>query len=287
MNTLRAFWWRPGQHPRSLLSEVRHNWRAWPRMRRWGGQWLRNFGDELSAISLELATGRRVVWSPLDRAEVVGIGSILELYLDGAGPARIWGSGLRNPDVMHAIDASKVLAVRGAKTRDALGLPHGTSLGDPGLLAGMRFESRYRSGTLCVPHFSVFNTAESVATLKQFRSNGITIMPPAQDVAEVCSAIANAEFLLTSSLHGLIVADAVGTPCALVGFRNSKEPAHKYHDYMSIFGHEPRFHDARDVATDPRLRNVRDLAESRTSEIGQKVGDVVESLILAAKPLRS
>lgn len=285
---LSAYWWSFTRTPRALLSEARHNALAWARMARIGGG-ASNFGDELSALAIEEATGAKPTWAPLARANVVGIGSILDLYLSSSSAALIWGSGLRDPLRSHhsAVPSDRVLAVRGALTRDSLGLSAITPLGDPGLLARSIFaQGLPRRGVLVLPHFSVFGTAAGMSEIAALRAHGMRVVAPSAPVRTVCEEIARADFLITSSLHGLVVADALGTPAALAAFTQAREARHKYSDYSSIFSQDVRWHQLSSLADPTQQRRLHDESAVRTAEISSTIDGVVERLISAAVPLR-
>jgi pyruvyltransferase len=284
-----AYWWSPSRDPRTLAVETLHNHRAWLHMAQLGGR-LSNFGDELSKLAIEEATGVRVRWRNVQNAQVVGIGSILNLYLSRSGAGLIWGTGARNPDrgQLPAGLSERVLAVRGSLTRASIGLDHTVPLGDPGLLSRAIFgpTTVARGGVLVIPHFSVFNTRDGRAEIEGLRASGMEILPPSAPVREVCSRIGKAGLLLTSSLHGLVVGDALGTPTVLVTLGQSQESAFKYDDYLSIYGESAHFTTINELTADAALTSARETAAERAARISLTVDSTVEGLIAAARPLR-
>jgi hypothetical protein len=197
-------------------------------------QWRANFGDALmpEVLGLFEIAAR---WSPADKARVVGIGSILE-HLPPQYRGIIWGSGLteaRERRFPHA----RVLAVRGRLTLGYLGLADNSdvALGDPGLLVADIYPSRPRTSDLAiVPHF--IHQHDGLATrLARAGHYTVRVLDVGQHPASVIRSIAAAGAVATSSLHGLVVADAIGIPA--VWFRESRDSPvtqFKFHDYESV-----------------------------------------------------
>ena len=264
------------------MSELRHNNVAWIHMTNHGGTWFRNFGDELSALVIREASGTKPAWAPMRDASMIGIGSIIELYTSRGGAGYIWGSGIRSDKATHVVPPSKVLAVRGAYTRDHLGLPADTTLGDPGLLARALYRRpRRRSGELVLPHFSSFANPTGRRAIQAFAARGSRILAPSAPVDEVCREIAGCGHLLTSSLHGLVVADALGTPATLVNFAAIREPQFKYADYASVFGHPVAFASVEHVLDSGTSTHLKD-ANARLDHVAPQIDEIVDGLFKAA-----
>lgn len=172
---------------------------------RWGGA-LRNFGDVLGPELLR-RMGYKVTEVPIAQADVITVGSVLRaVQAKGRPGTAIWGSGYSVP-VTSVPKPMKYLAVRGAFTRDILGLDTETPLGDPGLLVSNFWEksdTRYKIGW--VPHY-VDKTLMPAADIT------INVKDPVDTVIE---QISSCETILTSSLHGLIIAESFGIPAMRV-----------------------------------------------------------------------
>ncbi len=108
-----------------------------------------------------------------------------------------------------------VRAVRGPATRDAAGLPTETPLGDPGLLAPMLLKGRPKVDARwgLIPHLVDRRSLAIRQMVERMRHMQIIDLAN-PDVAQVTREIASCEAVLSSSLHGLIVADALGVPNA-------------------------------------------------------------------------
>jgi len=207
-----------------------------------------NFGDELSPEVVAFLTGRRVERTGRWRCDLTGIGSILNRYVEPKGravsairsalgyPVMVWGSGLIS-DRPAKRNSLKILAVRGQFTRDALGAPQETPLGDPGLLvAKMMKVGRSRKGIGIVPHYTDKNH-EMVRALSSL--SGVRVIDVERGGHEVCAEIAACSVVFSSSLHGLIVADAFGIPNQRLKFGgNLKGGDFKFMDYASALGRQ-------------------------------------------------
>jgi pyruvyltransferase len=180
-----------------------------------------NFGDGLSPLIFEAVSGRPVVRARMPFAAYVGLGSLLrrvtrEAYqrvlLGGMRPIKVWGSGFIEDGPRRSRFMLDVLAVRGPLSRDRLGLPADTVLGDPGLLVPRLLPSlppkQHRWGI--VPHY-VDEHAPALARLLA-ATPGAVLIPMTIDPLESLRRIAACDFIASSSLHGLIAADALGIP---------------------------------------------------------------------------
>jgi hypothetical protein len=182
--TLGAYWWRGGGVQ--------------------GG--IPNFGDRLAPLLLAYHADLPVRWAALEDADVVCTGSILD-YLPPRWNGYVVGSGkLREhsrPDLSHA----QVLALRGPLT--AQGVRGDYALGDPGLLAGEMIELPVKEFDLgIVPHWSDSTLADN-PTFARYHP---LIIDPRDEPLEVVRQIASCKKIVSSSLHGIIVADSFAIP---------------------------------------------------------------------------
>ncbi|MEI9902695.1 MAG: polysaccharide pyruvyl transferase family protein [Asticcacaulis sp.] len=210
-----------------------------------------NFGDQLSPMIIERVLGRPTVWAKQTECDMAAIGSILGGILQRSwkrwvtlrfSPVHIWGSGfIRAPETreLMAKGALKVHAVRGHATRSSLAMPENLALGDPGLLAGRLFDKPpvKRHGWAIVPH-TVDARMAVIRGLKAVTPHAV-VADLSGDPDECLQAIAGAEFVISTSLHGLIVADALGIPSiwAKMSGRVSGD-RYKFRDYYSALGME-------------------------------------------------
>jgi pyruvyltransferase len=202
----------------------------------------RNFGDYLSPLIVEMVSGQSVKYAPLKSADMMAIGSIL--YRERRAKRflfrrrlHIWGTGtdsfLRRFSGRHYYHA-----VRGVKTRNQIESFHGTlAFGDPGILSGDWWSGRpkplikYRLGL--VPHFVDHKDPRVKAILNLPGVKMINVFDP---VETVLKEIQQCRFILSSSLHGLIVADSFGIPNRRIVFSRGIISDFKFLDYYTAFG---------------------------------------------------
>ncbi|WP_255371938.1 polysaccharide pyruvyl transferase family protein [Cellulosimicrobium sp. CUA-896] len=147
----------------------------------------------------------------------------------------VWGSGVNGKlvDREHALSDVDVRAVRGPRTRDFArrrGAEVPEVYGDPGLLVGHLWTrsalagDRPRTDHLVVPNLHDLAAADRAHP---------TLSP--RSPLDVClGTIAASGFVVASSLHGVVVADALGVPARFV--RSAVEPELKYRDYLEGTG---------------------------------------------------
>jgi pyruvyltransferase len=208
-----------------------------------------NFGDDLSPILYTYASGRDRERSDLADCDVIGLGSLLQeavrssqrwrlklraLVLRRARPV-VWGTGIIDGRDVAGTDHLSVASVRGPLTAARIA-PGCTSFGDPGLLVGEWFQERRKTHAIgIVPHYVDEGSAGVAALSVQFPDcRVISVNAPA---AQVVKAISECDLILSSSLHGLIVADTMGIPNARMQFSKSiKGGDFKFADYGASVG---------------------------------------------------
>lgn len=200
-----------------------------------------NFGDALSPIVVEFVSGRRVRWASHEKADLVALGSILQGVrkvhqaprADGSRPF-IWGSGIMFPVGGDFVKNVQIRILRGPLTASAIGVA-ARRFGDPGLLAreALDFGDIERGDYIAiVPHRNLVDSPLLAEVLKA--EPALRLVDPRGEVREVCRAIAGAAHVISSSLHGLIVADSFGIPNTWLDPRGIHGAAHfKFYDYAT------------------------------------------------------
>jgi pyruvyltransferase len=183
-----------------------------------------NFGDLLTPLILR-RHGVEVEWSEREDAELFGAGSIAELIPPGF-TGFVLGTGSMFGDPIE-IASARVLALRGALTARVAGL-HPPLLADLGLLAPDLLP-RW-------PHRDV--ALGTVRTGGDPRPPmGIHLDPEAGDPVGLIEAASRCERIVSSSLHGLVLADALGIPNMWDPYPAVDAGAgFKYRDYASAYG---------------------------------------------------
>lgn len=203
----------------------------------------KNFGDLLSPYLIEKLTGKPVklvqLGSPIHRRifslrksqfSYLAIGSII-----GRAKAKsvVWGSGAFGTETeKHLSKLAKYLAVRGPLTRNLLriyGIQCPEVYGDPGLLIPTVFnpvvEKKYKVGVILRWSEQDWNNVESEGDIKK-------IYLGTDDIEGTLTDILSCEKIVSSSLHGIILADAYGIPSAWLSSTTPKGLEFKFYDYF-------------------------------------------------------
>lgn len=195
----------------------------------------RNFGDAMAPRVFEAASGCRTAWvTKRFCGKVVLQGSVLGWAL--APKDVVWGAGLLLPEQVRIPDNVTFLAVRGPLTRKFIAADVPDLYSDPGVLAPLLYDSapskEYSIGI--VPHYvdHPYMTSDDPRVLV------IDVLRP---VREVVHMITSCEVVLSSSLHGIIVAEAFGIPAAWISCGDRLPGGEfKFRDYYLGTDREPR-----------------------------------------------
>lgn len=180
-----------------------------------------NFGDVIGPWLISRLTGKSPVNGrglKLMCPPLMTVGSTLS-WLDQDGTT-IWGSGLMNELSNDAVDRLRLLkdvqihAVRGRLTRTEvirkLGWHVPEVYGDPALLLPRFFpvakDESAATSIVVVPHFS------HLAHFQQLESETVVVVDVKDGMERVVRQIASARVCISTSLHGLIIAQAYGVP---------------------------------------------------------------------------
>jgi pyruvyltransferase len=203
----------------------------------WKGKNGKNWGDALNPVLAEILSGKKIKYIPItDRSDtfrIYMIGSILGAV--ASANCVVWGSGLIEPQKLKVIPR-KILAVRGPLTRNVLMEQHiecPEIYGDPALLYPRfykpKIDKKYKVGI--IPHYVDANNL----WIKKHKDNKdilvINILDPLNTFVD---NILSCECILSSSLHGIIAADAYGIPSLWIEFSNKViGDGFKFKDYFA------------------------------------------------------
>lgn len=197
----------------------------------------KNFGDVITPVLL-----RKIGYTPVNslnvsRGEFVFVGSVLD-SIENDYKGVILGSGFLGERVQKRLNFATVLGVRGEFSKKLLGIKEEIQLGDGGLILPKFLKERpakkYKIGI--IPHFSDADDVRVCAWAKRFGDNA-RVIRVRQDPESVFYEICSCEYIISSSLHGLVLADSLGISnlwmvlsdlCSCGEF--------KFHDYYSAFG---------------------------------------------------
>jgi pyruvyltransferase len=204
-----------------------------------------NFGDELTLPLLHTLFDVNAIPVSMQKAELIATGSILDSFsrarlrrrvithlLSRRDTLHVWGSGFMVENTsLNWPRPTLIHAVRGQLTASRLTDFNG-AIGDPGILSSILIAtpSAARSSVCLIPHFVDREYVEKLDLPKHW-----TILNPDAPPLDVINGISQSELVISSSLHGLIVADSCGTPCI---WARSQNPLHlnsvyKFYDHES------------------------------------------------------
>lgn len=189
-----------------------------------------NWGDDLNLVLINFITSKKIL--VLSRCALskflpiknyIAIGSIITFCeLDNS---YIWGSGIINENEIDKISGKplKIFAVRGPRTRDALlkrGIDCPEVYGDPAILMPRFYSPQggeviYRIGI--IPHYIDIDNCYVKSLLKEESTKYIKVLEYDRwetFIDDICSC----EVVVSSSLHGLIIAEAYGVPAIWAKF---------------------------------------------------------------------
>lgn len=170
------------------------------------------------------------------------IGSILCRNTDKY--SEIWGSGLIDGVVNLNKIPSKIHSVRGPMTRAELlkcGIPCPEKYGDPALLISRYYKpqiaQKYALGI--IPHANDENEDYLVDYCRTHDDVLLISMTDYKDWHEIPDKILSCQKIISSSLHGLIVADSYGVANSWAQLSpKNKDSRFKYMDYLKSVGRE-------------------------------------------------
>lgn len=243
-----------------------------------------NFGDALTPWLLP-RYGVVPIYREPRHARLVGVGSLLEFIADDYDGA-IWGTGLMT-GVERRMPSATALAVRGPLTAERLDVAD-TAYGDPGLLVARHARRPARRAAIAaVPH-GHHRGHSGLATLLQSEPGRVREIDVHREAAPTVREIASCETVLTTSLHGLITADAYGIPAVWT----TLEPAltggtFKFHDYeAAVTPGRSRYVDFDDLRTLDDVQRFAWAADAhRVTELSDGLETALRSFASAASPL--
>ena len=191
-----AYWWRPSKKPY-------------------------NFGDELGAIILK-KLGFRVRRVSFAKAHVLLTGTMVDPAETKNPNATLVGTG--SGYAHESVHNFNVLAARGKLTADNLGVQ--VPLGDLGLLASRIWPKQPTMHNIGVVRHYVDTDDYPFADI---------VINASDDAETVIKQISSCRVILSSSLHGLIVADSYGIPNMRIARDDVITGNYKWLDYKTAF----------------------------------------------------
>lgn len=218
-----------------------------------------NFGDVINPVIMDKLFNIPVTHAKVEHADIIGIGSVLhtalcpKTQLDitrsfNQNILHVFSTGFKGPIDTERMCFSRpveIHALRGRLTREIceriLGYKIDCILADAGLLAPFllfddiaNLKKTYKLGI--IPHFSDNNESLIKYIAQQHTSSVIIdlLLP----IDEVIKLISSCEFIISTSLHGCIVADSFNIPnkwCRGLSREILKQKDFKFVDYYSSY----------------------------------------------------
>jgi pyruvyltransferase len=198
----------------------------------WNPRKFVNFGDYLS-----LKLVQRIVGQPINtqikesQKKLLAIGTILS---KASNNDVMWGSGARRTNLNNCLPrltSLDIRAVRGPLTRkfimENLNINCPEIYGDPALLFPYFFPEFKKKKTpsndyIIIPHL----TEQKLFPKTKY----LNVVYPTDPWDQIIKKILNSKFVISSSLHGIIIAEAYGIPARFLRITEN-EPIFKYIDY--------------------------------------------------------
>ena len=209
-----------------------------------------NFGDALNLLLVKFITGKKPVVRLLAKSETENeslkkiesyfvIGSILQSVNQNT---IVWGAGFISKEDKIKQKPKMVLAVRGPLSRKKLieqDVKCPEVYGDPALLLPRfykpKIKKKYKLGI--VPHYVDKNSK----FLEKFKKEGVLIIDIEDKIKNVVKNILRCEKIVSSSLHGIIVADAYKIPSVWAKFSEGViGKGFKFRDYFASVGRKDK-----------------------------------------------
>ena len=194
-----------------------------------------NWGDQLNKYLIEKITGKKVVKNNFKHfPHILAIGSVLS---SASEKSISWGSGFISSDAKLRTDKLDIRAVRGLLTQDRLvsefTIKCPSIMGDPAVL----LKSFYNPTGIVkcnkvgiIAHYK----DKELPVVKALFEKGCVLVDIQNDIEPFIDAVNSCEYILSSSLHGLIAADTYGIPNLWVSFGdNVLGGSYKFMDYYS------------------------------------------------------
>lgn len=258
-----------------------------------------NMGDLLNKYMLEDVFNISVNRTSLKNCNLIAIGSTLDhivyypklkdklkqkisnMFNDNV---HIWGTGFIRGNAK--LDSSLIYkniyvhALRGNLTKSRmerlLGKKLDVPLGDGGLLAqkwlGYYPEKKYSVGI--VPHFKEQTNTNVDRLLKSYENS--VFIDLKDTPIDVVKKIGECELIISSSLHGMIVADSFHIPNIHITLTNSMfGDGNKYNDYMSAYNIQHTPFDCSDGSV-PDIKTIKDNYKIDSDIVEQKKQQLFE-----------
>lgn len=249
------------------------------------GTWYRsnNWGDALNPYLLHRLSKRKAVHEQdvprgINKHFVYAVvGSILQNIR--SNNVIVWGAGFVEGNRRMHMKPRQVCAVRGPLSRGVLlkqGIDCPEVYGDPALLMPLLYEpprpnTRFRLGI--IPHY----VDQGEPWLRKIsQRDDISIINVKSDITAFIDSVAECDAIASSSLHGLIVADAYAIPNIWIKLSDSVSGyGFKFRDYFASVNRGKSTRRCIQVRDDTQIDEVVEQATQTSLHI--RLDDVIEA----------
>lgn len=213
---------------------------SWVKFDRHGKIMPNNWGDDINFTFLKNILDANICYNDSGDSETnyCFIGSILNNRYVNKNTI-VWGSGTQDTSIKLTTKPKKVLAVRGPLTRKYLisqGIDCPEIYGDPSVLLPYFYKpeikKKYKIGL--IPHWESLGSPIVKEMCEDTRVHLIK-MKGYNYWTDVIDEILSCEYIVSESLHGLIVAETYGIPNLWCNIKLNKYNV-KFHDYFQSIG---------------------------------------------------
>ena len=204
-------------------------------------------------------------------------------------PCAVWGTGFirdyTDRNLILIRNNISFIAVRGALSKNIIEKSLGSSIDpvlcDGGILASELISEpinkRYRIGF--IPHFKEHRIASEIGLIQLLDQMDDAIMIDLRnEPISVIKQIAGCEYIVSSSLHGCIVADSFHIPNIRVRISDIPGSGFKFDDYYSGFGIECPALIIKDASDFPDPRIIKDKYQIDAQAVEKKKEDMAKCL---------
>ncbi len=269
--------------------------------------WNKNsFGDQINRLIAEKMLANGGEFCEFDTCDLMALCSLPERFLSNSNissadqkrqkkclqdkPCHIWGSGLlydTDPAEHKLVRPLIIHALRGEKTKAIMeklvGAPINCVLADPGLLAPLLIPASSKKHKVgIIAHYRYENQPVFDEMLNHYPDAvKISII---QSPEEVFAEISSCEYIISTSLHGIIVADAYGVKnCWCTASDQVFGGEMKFHDYFSSFKTDRNVFDL-NSGQFPDLEKDFALSYKEPYEVSIKQNELINCMPFEIKP---
>lgn len=243
-----------------------------------------NYGDLLSKYIVEKVSGKPVkfvhpkkqAWYKWNKNNFLAIGSIIH---HATKESIVWGSGIIDHEQM--VHEADFRAVRGPRTKGYLqkqGYKCPEVYGDPALLLPKYYKPKVEKEYLLgiIPHYHDY---QEIVELYKHEKDIKVVDLMTMDIEKVTREILQCEKIVSSSLHGLIVAHAYQIPAIWIEFSQKLfGDGIKFKDYLESV--EIPFYQGKFIKEKYSLKSLQELVNNHKNlPRSSKVRELQQGLI--------